>query len=156
MRKSEAFVMIFFNRKLLYPAKPNKDSSKAFDNAFRTYKQHLESIRNELPDDAWKLACLSFHDTRVTSVTQPSKREIEISLSGPVYDLIRDGWMKGRTTRLHFYDARKIWVPQSIINDFWLYEEIHLSDIAAFDYQAMLSKDEIRVQANEVDIFIGN
>jgi hypothetical protein len=44
-------------------------------------------------------------------------------------------------------------VPPSIVADFWLYEEFHLSDLAAFDYQVLMAKDEIRIQANEVDIF---
>lgn len=34
----------------------------------------------------------------------------------------------------------------------WLYEEMHLSDVAGFDYQVLLGKDEIRIQANDVKI----
>jgi len=33
-----------------------------------------------------------------------------------------------------------------------LYEEVNLSDFAAFDYQALLANDEIRIQADEVQI----
>ncbi len=43
-------------------------------------------------------------------------------------------------------------MPTTIVGDAWLYEEVNLSDIARFDYQAMLANDEIRIQADDVEI----
>jgi hypothetical protein len=85
-------------------------------------------------------------------VAQPTKTEIEITVDSAGYHLIQRRWLKGRKTRLLFSDVRKFWVPPSIVADFWLYEEMHLSDLAAFDYQVQMAKDEIRIQANEVEI----
>jgi Protein of unknown function (DUF4085) len=153
IQKSSCFEMIYFKRKVLYPPKGDQVSPNRFDKAFRDYREHLESIRSKLPESAWRLACLSFHDAKVLALAQPRKNEIEITLDSAGYHLIQQRWLKVRTTRLLFSDVRKFWVPPSIVADFWLYEEMHLSDLAAFDYQVMMAKDEIRIQANEVDIF---
>lgn len=148
--------MHYFKRKLLYPAKRNKHETGTLDKLRQSYMQHLFSIKLKLPEGAWKLAYLSFHDARVLSVAQPTRRELVITLDGVYwgcgFDFIRDKMLGGRFTTLSFSDLKKAWVPQTIIGDDWLYEEMHLSDVAAFDYQALLWKDEIRIQADEVDV----
>lgn len=144
--------MIYLKRKVLYPAKRGEGHAEECARAFDEYRRHLLSIKSRLPESAWRLACLSFHDADVQSVAQPSKREVVIRLDGPGYDFERGTWTKGRFTTLSFFGVKKAWVPHTIVGDAWLYEEMNLSDIAAFDYQVLLWKDEIRIQADDVEI----
>jgi len=146
--------MLFFKRKLLYP--PKQVERADFNKLHASYLQHLKSIKAKLPDSAWKLASLTFHDAYVLSVSQPAKRELTITLEGGYlgcgYDFMNDRPLEGRYTDLSFDAVKKVWVPSSIVRDVWLYEEVNLSDFAAFDYQALLANDEIRIQADEVQI----
>jgi len=122
----------------------------------REYVAHLQAIRSRLPEGAWKLACHMFHDARVVSVSRPAKRELVIMLDGAYwgcgYDFMNDRLLGGRFTRLHFSGVKKDWVPDTIAGDDWLHEEMDLSEIAAFDYQVLLGKDEIRIQADDVTL----
>lgn len=148
--------MQFFKRKLLYPPKSKKGESHPFDSIYKSYRRHLESLQPKLSERAWKLACLSFHDARVSSVVRPNKQTLTITLDQPGYDVVRGGWLAARSTTLEFSGVKKEWVPQTIVGDVWLYEEINLSDLAAFDYQVLLWKDEIRIQADDIHISMGS
>ena len=146
--------MLFFKRKLLYPPKMAERADA--DKLHRAYVQHLQSIKSKLPESAWKLAALKFHDAHVVSVSQPKKRELTIILdggyAGTPWDFMNDRLLSGRYTTLSFFGVKKAWVPATIVGDAWLYEEVNLSDIAGFDYQAVLASDEIRIQADDVEI----
>ena len=148
--------MRYFKRSLLYGTDEDKRKAKTFDQVHHAYLQHLKVIRPKLSEAAWTLAGLTFHDAKVLSVAQPSRRELLISLeggySGCGYDFMNDKLLNGRFTSLSFLGVKKFWVPQTIVGDYWLYEEMTLSDIAMFDYQVLLAKDEIRIQADEVEI----
>ena len=151
--------MIYFKRKAAYPQRPTEETCKAWDRLLKEYESHLKSIKSSLPENAWLLANLSFHDATVKSVEMPSKREVVITLYGgwvpqfrESYGMIPKEYLEGNTHRLSFTGVKKAWVPYSIVGDDWLYEEIHVSDIAAFDYQVLLWKDEIRIQADGVKI----
>ena len=146
--------MLFFKRKSLYP--PKQAERRDVDKLHNQYVQHLKSIKTELPENAWKLAGLMFHDAKVLKVHQPKKRELTITLDGGYwgsgYDFFNDRPLNGRYTDLSFFGVKKAWVPATIVGDWWLHEEMNLSDIARFDYQAMLANDEIRIQADDVEI----
>jgi len=148
--------MLFFKRKLLYPAKRLPGVAHPFDELHKAYLRHLRAIKRKLPDAAWDLACLTFHDARVLSVNKPSRRELNITLEGGYggsgYDFVHERLLGGRFTTLSFYGAKQSWVPETIVGDVWLYEEVNLSDRAQFDYQALLGNDEIRIQAHDVEI----
>ena len=126
--------------------KPKAD----WDKAWKQYQAHLLSIRNSLPENARALSALSFHDAEIKSVKHLSKKAVEIVLEGGPYDFVEKKWLRYGTYTLSFSGVKKAWVPYTIAGGFWLHEEIHLSDIAAFDYQVQLAEDEIRVQADEV------
>ena len=147
--------MHFFKRKLLYPPN-NRKTDTNVKGLHTAYREHLRSIKSKLPEGAWKLACHAFHDAKVVSVSRPAKRELVIILDGAywgcAYDFINDKLLDGSFTRLDFFGVKKDWVPDTIVGDVWLNEEMTLSEIAAFDYQALLWKDEIRIQADDVHI----
>jgi uncharacterized protein DUF4085 len=147
--------MHFFKRKLLYPPNNKKPDTNVKD-LHNAYREHLRSIKSRLPEGAWKLASHSFHDARVVSVARPAKRQLIIILDGAYwgcgYDFINEQLLGGRFTRLHFSGVKKDWAPDTIVGDDWLNEEMGLSEIAQFDYQVLLWKDEIRIQADDVHI----
>ena len=142
--------MKYFRRKVLFPER--RDTKVEWDRLFEAYRQHLNAIRAELSEDAWKLARLSFHDAKVKAVAVPDKRKVLIKIYGTVCDLLEKSRSKPQLITLSFSGVKKAWVPDTIVGDFWLYEEMHLSEIAAFDYQVLLHKDEIRVRADHVEL----
>ena len=146
--------MLFFKRKLLYPLKMAQRADAG--ELHQSYIRYLKTIKKNLPESAWKLAGLMFHDAKVLKVNQPAKRELTITLDGGYwgsgYDFFNDRALNGRYTDLSFFGVKKAWVPATIVGDWWLYEELTLSDIARFDYQAMLANDEIRIQADDVEV----
>ena len=142
--------MKYFRRKVLFPER--RGTKVEWDRLFEAYRQHLNAIRAELSEDAWNLARLSFHDAKVKAVAAPAKNRVEIKLGGVAYDLLEKTWSKPQLITLSFSGVKKAWVPDTIVGDVWLYEEMHLSEIAAFDYQVLLHKDEIRVRADRVEL----
>ncbi len=92
--------MLFFKRKLLYPPKMAERADA--DKMHNAYVQHLKSIKKQLPESAWRLAGLKFHDANVLSVSQPTKRELTITLDGGYWgrgcDFINDRLLSGRYT----------------------------------------------------------
>jgi hypothetical protein len=134
--------MIYFKRKAAYPQKRTEETRKQWIKLNEAYTLHLKSIEKSLPKNVQILSRTTFHDAVVKSISRPSKSEVVIALSG--------GYLQSGYNTLSFYGVKKAWVPDSIIGDTWLYEEVHLSEIAAFDYQVLLVKDEIRIQADDV------
>ena len=144
--------MQFFKRKLMYPARYTEETSKETGRLFKEYSAHLKGIQDSLPAGARELAGFSFHDATIKQVKHVSKREIEIVVEGGPHSILTpEIWDYGEYT-LSFSGVKKAWVPYAIVGDIWLYEEMSLSDIAAFDYQVLLYKDEIRIQADDVRI----
>jgi hypothetical protein len=152
--------VVYYKRPWLYPKKRRAETKTAgnWDRLHAAYAKHMHSIRDSLPKSARLLANITFHDARVEQVKIPSKQEVLLRLSrGWVASLFEDKeavipeeFFKCAGYSLHFTGVKKAWVPYSIVGDIWLLEEMHLSDIAAFDYHVLLYRDEIRILANKV------
>lgn len=142
--------MKFFKRKVLYPFKRTEETDKEIKRLFKEYAAHVKAIRDSLPEGARELSGISFHDATVKSVRHVSKKEVEIVIEGGGYDLFSMSYLEYGGYTLSFSGVKKAWVPHTTVGDTWLYEEMHLSDVAAFDYQVLLYKDEIRIQADRV------
>jgi hypothetical protein len=136
--------MRFFKRKTAYPAKRNEASKRAWEAARRGYEAHLKAIAAGLPEGARELARTVLHDARVRRIERPSKSVLVIVLSG--------GYALAGETVLTFTGVKQAWVPDAIVGDEFLFYEISTSDLAAFDYQVLLVRDEIRIQADDVQI----
>ena len=144
--------MEFFKRKLMYPHTRTEESRKQVTRLFKEYDAHLKSIHKSLPPGARELAGLTFHDATVKQVRHVSRKVIEIVIEGGSYSILTPESGDYGEYTLSFSGVKKAWVPYTIVGDVWLYEEMTLSEIAAFDYQVLLYKDEIRIQADEVMI----
>ncbi len=134
----------------MYPSRRTEETSQRIDRLFKDYATHIKSIRDSLPEGARALSSLSFHDATVKEVRNVSKREIEIVIESGGYDILSQKSLEYGGYTLSFSGVKKAWVPHTIVGDTWLYEEMSLSDIAVFDYQVLLYKDEIRIQAGDV------
>ena len=142
--------MQFFKRTVMYPRRRTEETSRAVDKLFKEYAGHIKSIRDSLSAGARALSSLSFHDATIKEVKHLSKREVQILIEGAGYDILAQNTSEYGGYTLSFSGVRKAWVPYTIIGDTWLYEEMHLSDVGAFNYQILLAKDEIRIQADDV------
>ena len=143
--------MEFFKRSVMYPHRRTAETSKAIDRLFDDYVAHVKRIRKSLPEGARELSSLSFHDATIVEVKHVSKKVVEIVIEGSAYDFLSKGHSDYGRQTITFSGVRKAWVPYTIAGDTWLYEEMNLSDIAAFDYQVLLVNDEIRIQADHVE-----
>ncbi len=142
--------MEFFKRTVMYPRKRTAEASKEIDSRFAAYAAHIRSIRESLPTGARTLASLSFHDATIEQVKRVSKHQIDVVIESGGCDILSRKELEYGTYILSFTGVKKAWVPDTIVHDTWLYEEMSFSDIAAFDYQVLLVRDEIRIQADEV------
>ena len=144
--------MHFFKRKLMYPSRRTEETSKEIDKLFKGYIAHLKSIQDSLPEGPRAFSRLSFHDGTIKEVRHVSKREIQIVIETGGYDILSEKMLDYGKYTLSFLGVKKAWVPYTIVGDTWLYEEMCLSDIAVFDYQVLLRKDEIRIQADDLQL----
>jgi hypothetical protein len=142
--------MQFFKRKVMYPSRRTDETSKGIDKLFKEYAAHIKTIRDSLPEGARALSSISFHDATIKEVRHVSKKEVEIVIESGGYDILSKNTLEYGGYTLSFSGVNKAWVPYTIVGDTWLYEEMHLSDVAVFDYQVLLYKDEIRIQADDV------
>ena len=139
--------MQFFKRKVMYPQRRTDETSKTLDKLFAEYAAHLKRVRESLPEGARVLADAGFHDGTIKEVKHLSKSELQIVVAGGGYGALDYG-----EYILSFTGVKKAWVPYTIVGDTWLYEEMHLSVDNTFDYQVLLVKDEIRIQATDVRV----
>lgn len=144
--------MQFFKRKLMYPSKHTAETSKEIDKLFKGYAAHIETIRDSLPEGARALSSISFHDATIKEVRHVSKNVCEIVIEGGGYDILSKNNLEYGGYVLSFSEVKKAWVPHTIVGGTWLYEEMNMSDVAAFDYQVLLDNDEIRIQAGDVGL----
>lgn len=142
--------MQFFKRKVMYPSRRTEETSKEIDKLFKEYAAHIKTIRDSLPEGARALSSISFHDAKIKEVRHVSKKEVEIVIESGGYDIFSKSILEYGGYTLSFSGVKKAWTPYTIVGDTWLYEEMRLSNVAAFDYQVLLDKDEIRIQADDV------
>ena len=127
-----------------------KKSEADWDTAWKDYEAYVRSILSALPESARGLAAISFHNTRVRSVNHLSKKAVEIVLVAEGFNFLEKKYLERGTYTLSFSGVKKAWVPYAAVGSWWVEAEMRLSDIAAFDYQVRLSRDEIRVWADDV------
>ncbi len=142
--------MQFFKRKVMYPSRRTDETSKGIDKLFREYAAHVKAIRDSLPEGARALSSISFHDATIKVVKHVSRKEVEIVIESGGYDILSNKTLEYGGYTLTFSGVKKAWLPYTVVGDTWLYEEMHLSDVAVFDYQVLLVNDEIRIQADDV------
>jgi len=117
-------------------------ADRDWDLAAADYTRHLARIRDRLPASVQKCCDLSLHDGIVVSVGQPSSDEFEI-----VIDATRNPWGPRGRFKLSFIGVTSETLQQPSVQDWWLYEEWHLSD-AGFALHVLFEKSELLVEAS--------
>jgi len=125
------------------------DSRKAerdWNQAVHDYAKHVDKIRAQLPASACQLLDLTLHDGTVSSVDHPDPAVVRI-----VVDASRNPWGPRGIFALTFSGLNAATFHGPTIGDWWLYEEIHLSE-AGLGLHVLLRRSELVVDAAAVTI----
>ncbi len=87
---------------------------------------------------------VQMHDAKVLSVTAESNDTLTM-----VFDTT-GSWLPGERFQVSFQGVRLVEGLAGLEGEWWVYEEVHSSDLAAFDLQVLCEKTEFRIVANDV------
>lgn len=87
---------------------------------------------------------VNMHDARVLSVTTEPNDTLTM-----VFDTT-GSWLPGERFQVSFYGVKQAEGLTGLEGEWWLYTEVHPSDLAAFDLQVLCEKTEFRIVANDV------
>ncbi len=132
--------MRFFSKQAIARCKTPAGATD-WDKVWSDYKSHLESVRGHLSQGWQRLAVEELHDCKILSTHRPSKRVFDIVLSGFI---------------LKFTGVSFLWIPESIIGDYWIYWEVTPSERGGVSLEVRLVENEIRIIAEEVEICSGH
>jgi len=109
------------------------------------YQKHLYLVRPQLPKGMQKFCEKSLHDGVIRSVELESD-EIRLHIDGC------GCWGPGGPLELIFRGVKSAQDIGDLIDDWWLYEEVHLSKDAGFEYHVLLQNTEFVVIADDVEL----
>lgn len=84
------------------------------------------------------------HDAKVLSVTTESNDTLTM-----VFDTT-GSWLPGERFQVSFQGVKQAEGLAGLEGEWWVYEEVHSSDVAAFDLQVLCEQTEFRIVANDV------
>jgi hypothetical protein len=113
---------------------------------WNAYHAHLESIRNQLPASMQLFCGVSLHDGVFTAAFQTSPETVHLKI-----DATNNPWGPTGCFDLIFTGVKHVSPLSELINEWWLYEEVHLHLHAAFDFRVLLTSGEFRVVADNVE-----
>lgn len=122
-----------------------QDSRKAerdWKKASADYARHLGIIGEELPESSRQLCGLTLHDGVVRSVRRARHKAVVVVDAG------NNPWGPRGKFELLFTGVRTFTMRGSVVGDWWLYEEVHLST-AGFALHVLLQRSSIIVAASE-------
>ena len=120
-------------------------AAKDWDATCGRYRRHLASLRPLLPRSMQEFCDTSLHDGIIESVSQESD-ELRLHIAGC------GCWGPGGALQLIFRGVKSAQGVDQITGDCWLYEEVHPSDLAAFEYHVLLERSEFVVAADGVQL----
>ena len=144
--------MRYFTRQL-YDAMQTRDDV-SFDEAKSkwdancvSYREQLQQIRSSLPKSLQEFCDTSLHDGVVTSASIKSDSIVSLEI-----DASNNPWGPTGKFRLIFDGVHSLSVADDIVNDCWLYEEVHQHANAAFEYCIMFEGSDFSVAADSFNI----
>ncbi len=147
--------MKFFTRQLYEAQQGDPDlrdvieADRQWLMASQAYQQHLQSIYPYLPKRMQEFSAVSLHDGVVRAVTWIGD-EIQLQIAGC------GCWGPGGSLELIFRGVKIAEGINDILEDWWLYEEVHLSQDAAFEYHVLFQDTELLVVADDVELIERN
>lgn len=144
--------MRYFTRQL-YDAMQTDDEA-VFNQAKSTwdancisYREHLDLIREALPKSLQNFCDTTLHDGVVTSASINSKTTVSLEI-----DAADNPWGPTRKFRIVFDGVHSLHVCDDIVDDCWLYEEVHTHAHAAFEYCIMFEGSDFSVAADRFQV----
>jgi hypothetical protein len=143
----------YFTRELYREMQADPDASDAGNFAAQWkrvcdgYRDHLASIRPELPPRMQAFAGTTLHDGVVRAVDRPSPSELVLDV-----DATGNPWGPVGVFRVRFTGVRLAEGTDNLVGDDWLYEEVHLHPQGGFDYHVLFWRSDFRVVANDVEV----
>ena len=134
--------MKYFTREASQELSNWKGSSR-WDSLWARYGQELARTRDQLTPGWRELADTDFHDAEILAVERLSDSQVTLRIS-----------MGGeRMCTLQFLGVREARIPDSVVGDIWLYNEVHLTTHGSGDLQVLLRKSEMQIIAPDVGVF---
>lgn len=151
--------MKFLTRELFNDRSSNK--MEKWDEAEKKCQEYYNSIKGSLPEsmkDYWEHGP-NPHDGIIKSVSKDKDRLI-ITIDGSTCPSFDDLPPKIKDFRpcpkglfqIIFSGLKSAKGINDIVNDEWLYDEVHLSESGKFEYHVLLEKSEIVIVANNIEI----
>jgi hypothetical protein len=147
--------MKFFTRTLFNDLQGDPDLPEVIEaenewyRASDKYQEHLHSVLPRLPKSMQEFAGTSLHDGVIRSVTQTSN-ELRLHIDGC------GCWGPGGSLELVFQGVKSAQGIEDMIDDWWLYEEVHPSKLAGFEYHILLHRSECVIVADKVKLIRKN
>jgi hypothetical protein len=124
-----------------------KRAQREWEKRADIYADYVKVIAPLLPKEVRQLAAKGLHDARVEAATQIGKKlVITMDAKGAL------SAYRGRRLRLTFNGVRGRVPAKRLVGQWWLYEEAHLSNRAAFSLHAMFDKTDVEIEAEELKI----
>jgi hypothetical protein len=147
--------MKFFTRKASRVLRTAKGEEK-WERVWKQYKEHLKHIRPKLSKGWRKVAAANFHDSRVFSFGP-----LQESSQGAEYIVNIDmnpGWKRAPLfiCSLHFFRVRSVELPSKVLEDYIVYDEVHLASKNTREWRALLTRSQLRIQAEEVAFILNH
>jgi hypothetical protein len=111
------------------------------------YRVQLESIRRQLPASMQAFCDTSLHDGVIMATTRPQPATVQLDI-----DASNNPWGPTGYFRLVFTGVKDVSPLNDLVDEWWLYEEVHLHTDARFDYRVQLTNGEFRVVADHVEL----
>lgn len=140
--------MKFFTRELYDDPHPDSDRER-WNKTCAAYNSHLMSIRFQLPGSMQTFCDTSLHDGWIKAVSQPNKNTVRLDI-----DTSRNPWGPIGQIQLVFTNVKEVSSLENIVDENWLYDEVHLHPDAGFDYRVLLTEGEFRVVADDVRLTV--
>lgn len=143
--------MIFFTRELQDGLQHNsgweRKAMREWDKRIKFYRRYERLVGPLIPANVRRLCRKSLHDAVVVSAAQ----------RGDVVTFVMDargsfgGW-RGHHVRLIFSGVRSRVRTRGLAEQWWIYNEVHLSSRAKFALHVLFDTDEIEIEADGLSI----
>ena len=147
--------MIFFTRELFRGTQPHsgweRQAIRETQRRGKIYAQHFDVIAPLLPRSVVRLCRMGLHDGVIQAA---SFEDHELVLVIDITNALSG--FRGSRVRLSFRGIHGRLSVSKLVDEWWLYEEAHLSSNTAFSLHVMLNKVDLEIEAEELVIKVSS
>jgi hypothetical protein len=143
--------MIFFTHDLYLGCQPGSGWERRAEREWarrrKLYERYAEAVEPMLPTGVRRLCREGLHDAIVLAASREGDRmTVIVDTTGALTRF------RGRPVRLTFHGVRGRPAVARLANQWWLYEEAHLSSRARFSLQVLFHESEWEIEADDLTI----